>query len=416
MVTAARNRRKLLIVERKLEHNRGHHHTQISALKMLLPNFDANFVAGESYDGFLGAAAGKLSARSIKLARLRSRLQHGTASQRLGALFGGLRLAHSVRLPLSAFGTSLVTICRHLQLGAADLIIVPTADLDSLESAVELTTILADKAPGICLRFLNTELGDRDERIRAKRLSAVLRRLPANVLLFSETHELAAYFRKHFEMPVEGGFYLPCSVPVTVVPSAALNRERRFRIGVFGEPRREKGSQRLANIVAALADLAETGSTPLIDFVIQGSAEDFREGGIYGDLRGFLDGEQNVIVSPQGNRISPEEFQKLFHSVDAVLLPYERAIYCLQGSGVVQDAVAGYKPVIHTRGMSMMALLTHGNGVPATTDREFAEAIAIVATDPLRFQQGTARAAAYFQDALAANPLLPLLVASPHGR
>lgn len=416
MVSEGRDHRKLLIVERKLEHNRGHHHTQISALKMLLPNFDANFVAGEAYDGFLGAAAGKLSAKSIKMAKLRSRLQHGTAFQRLGALFGSLKLAHSVRLPLSAFGTSLVTICRQLQLDATDLIIVPTADLDSFESAVELTTILGDNAPRICLRFLNTELGDRDERIRAKRLGAILKRLPANVFLFTETDELAGYFRNHFKMPVEGGFYLPCSVPTAVVPDAQVNREPRFRIGVFGEPRPEKGSQRLANIVAALAESTDTGSTLLINFVIQGSAADFRQGGIYGDLRGFLDGEQNVIVSPQDNRISPEEFEKLFHSVDAVLLPYERAIYCLQGSGVVQDAVAGYKPVIYTRGMSMMALLTHGNGVPATTDREFAEAIAVVATDPLRFQQGTARAAAYFQDALAANPLLPLLGASLQGR
>ncbi|MCQ1774914.1 hypothetical protein NOI24_26815 [Neorhizobium galegae] len=415
-MTDATDRRKLLIVERKLENNRGHHHTQVSALKMLLPEFDANVVAGESYDGFLGTAVGKLSAKSIKLARLRSRLQHGTAPQRFGALFGGLKLAHSVRLPSSAFGASLATICRQLQLGAADLIIVPTADLDSLESAVELATILADKAPRVCLRFLNSELGDRDERIRAKRLRAILRRLPANILLFTETEELADYFRNHFKMPVEGGFYLPCSVPATVVPDAQVNREPRFRIGVFGEPRPEKGSQRLANIVAALAELADTGSPLLIDFVIQGSAADFREGGIYGDLRGFLDGEQNIIVSPQDNRISPEEFVKLFHSVDAVLLPYERATYCLQGSGVVQDAVAGYKPVIHTRGMSMMALLTHGNGVPATTDREFAEAIAVVATDQGRFQQGTARAAAYFQDALATNPLLPLLGTSLQGR
>ncbi|CAN7615722.1 hypothetical protein [Neorhizobium sp. LjRoot104] len=415
-MTDATDRRKLLIVERKLENNRGHHHTQISALKMLLPEFDANVVAGESYDGFLGAAVGKLSATSIKLARLRSRLQHGTAPQRLGALFGGLKLAHSVRLPSSAFGASLATICRQLQLGAADLIIVPTADLDSFESAVELATILADKAPRVCLRFLNSELGDRDERIRAKRLRAILRRLPANVLLFTETEELADYFRDHFEMPVGGGFYLPCSVPAREVPDAAIDRKGRFRIGVFGEPRPEKGSQRLKYIVAAVAELAETGSTPLIDFVIQGSATDFREGGIYGDLRGFLDGGQNVTVSPQDNRLSPEQFQKLFHSVDAVLLPYERTIYCLQGSGVVQDAVAGYKPVIHTQGMSMMALLAHGNGVPATTDREFAEAISRVATDPLRFQQGTARAAAYFQDALAANPLLPLLGAPLQGR
>ncbi|MBP2561966.1 glycosyltransferase involved in cell wall biosynthesis [Neorhizobium galegae] len=408
-------RKKLLIVERKLEHNRGHHHTQISALSMLLPDHDTNVVAGESYDGFLGTAAGKLTAKSIKLARLRSRLQYGNMSQRLGAIFGAVKSAHTLRLPLSAFGAPLAEICRNLQLDPGDLVIVPTADLDTFESAVELTTILADKAPRICLRFLNSELGDRNERMRSKRMSTVLRTLPTNVFLFTETEELAAYFRENFGMPVEGGFYLPCSMPVAMTPSAGIDRGDRFRIGVFGEPRPEKGSQRLADIVAALAELAEAGSTAPIDFVIQGSPADFREGGVYAALQEFLKGERNVFVSPQDNRISPAEFERLFHSVDAVLLPYETAIYSLQGSGVVQDAVAAHKPVIHTRGMSMMAFLSHGNGVAATTDREFAEAILRVATDPSNFREGTARAAACFQNTLAANPLLRVLDPSLHG-
>jgi hypothetical protein len=203
---------------------------------------------------------------------------------------------------------------------------------------------------------------------------------------------------------------------VVMSPNLGIDQGGRFRIGVFGEPRPEKGSQRLADIAVALAGLAETESAPPIDLVVQGSAADFRDGGVYEALQKFLKGEGNVFVSPQDNRISPEEFEQLFHSVDAVLLPYETAIYSLQGSGVVQDAVAAHKPVIHTRGMSMMAFLSHGNGVAATTDREFAEAVLRIAADPASFRQGTVRAAAYFQDALAANPLLGVLDPWPHGR
>ncbi|MCQ1574884.1 hypothetical protein NFO65_29640 [Neorhizobium galegae] len=415
-MTDARKRKKLLIVERKLAHNRGHHHTQISALSMLLPDHETNFVAGEFYDGFLGAAVGKLNARSVKLAKLRSRLRYGNMFQRLGAIFSALKSAHTVKLPLSAFGTQLAEICRNLQLGARDLVIVPTAELDSLESAVELTAILADKAPRICLRFLNSELGDRNERMRSKRLRMILGKLPPNIFLFTETEELATYFRRNFGMPVEGGFYLSCSISVPTVSTAEIDRGDGFRVGVFGEPRPEKGSKRLTGIISALADLAETESALPIDFVIQGSAADFRDGGVYAALQEFLKGERNVFVSPQDNRISPEDFEQLFHSVDAVLLPYEPAIYSLQGSGVVQDAVAAHKPAIHTRGMSMMAFLSHGNGVPATTDQEFAEAILRVAADPLSFQEGTARAAGYFQNALAANPLLRVLQTLPCDR
>uniref|UniRef100_UPI0031019651 hypothetical protein n=1 Tax=Neorhizobium sp. EC2-8 TaxID=3129230 RepID=UPI0031019651 len=271
------NAQKLLIVERKLSHNRGHHHTQISALSMLLPDHDMNFVAGESYDGFLGAAAGKLTTKSIKLAKLRSRLQFGNIFERLGAVLGTIKARHALKLPFSAFGVPLAELCQSLQLGPADLVIVPTGDLDTLESAVEATAMLIGK-PRICLRFLNSELGDRNEKIRSKRLSAVLAKLPPNVFLFTETEELASYFRKDFKMPVESGFYLPCSMPIAMHPKAEIVRGGRFRIGVFGEPRPEKGSTRLAGIVAALAELAETGSGRPVDFVIQGSIADFQEG------------------------------------------------------------------------------------------------------------------------------------------
>lgn len=415
-MTDARKRKKLLIVERKLVHNRGHHHTQISALRMYLPDHETSFVAGETYDGFLGAAAGKLGGKSIKLAKLRSRLLHGNIFERLGAAFGALKSAQTIKLPPSAFGAQLAEICRSLQLGTGDLVIVPTAELDSLESVVELTAILGDAAPRICLRFLNSELGDRNEMLRSKRLGAILAKLPANIFLFTETEELAVHFREIFSMPVEGGFYLPCSMHIAMIPGAGLDRGDRFRIGVFGEPRPEKGSRRLAGIVAALAKLTETRAAAPFDFLVQGSTADFREGGVYAALQEFQKGERNVFVSPQDNRLSPEEFEQLFHSADAVLLPYETAIYSLQGSGVVQDAVAARKPVVHTRGMSMMAFLSHGNGVPATTDQEFAEAILRVAADPLSFQEGTARAAVYFEDVLAANPLMRVLDTSLHDR
>jgi hypothetical protein len=408
-------RQKLLIVERKLVHNRGHHHTQIAALRRYFPHHETIIVAGEAYDGFLGAAAGKLSNRSIKLAKLRSRLLYGNAFEQMAAVFGVLKAKHSLKLPRSAFGKQLADICRSLGVGANDLIVIPTADLDTLESAVELSTVLADETPRICLRFLNSELGDRNEKIRSRRLGAILAKLPANVFLFSETEELAAFFQASFGMPVEGGFYLPCSMPVAV-PHSRMDDSGSFRVGIFGEPRPEKGSARIADIVAAVAELAESGSVGAIDFVIQGSMADFSEGGVYGALRSFNGGGRNITVSPQGNRISPQEFEQLFQSTDAILLPYEAGTYGLQGSGVVQDAVAACKPIIYAKRMSMKAFLSFGNALPATTNQDFAEAILRIAADPSRFQPGTERAAGYFQDILLNNPILRVFDTPMHDR
>jgi hypothetical protein len=402
-------RRKLLIVERKLIANRGHHHTQISALQTLLPNYETQLVAGETYDDFLGIAAGRLNTKSVKLAKMRARLQYGNIFERVGAAFGAIKSAPGFKLPRSAFGAQLTQICRSLQLGPSDAVVVPTAELDAFESAIEMKDALAATAPVICLRFLNSELGERSEKIRAKRLRAAIKNRKSNIHLFTETEELASYFAEEFAMPVVGGFYLTCGLPASTLAKEAIRQSDRFRIGVFGEPRPEKGSGRITGIVAALSDLAKAGSVPPLEVLIQGSSEDFRDGGVFAPLQKIQEEKKNISVSPQSSRISPEEFERLFHSVDAILLPYDKAVYSLQGSGVIQDAVAAQKAVIYTRGMSMSAFLCHGNGFPATTDREFAEAILEVAADPSSVHQGTARAAKYFQNLLLDNALLGVL-------
>ncbi len=52
---------KVLIIEPKLIRNRGHHHTQIAALKALFPDHQLHLIAGEGYDGFAGDAAATFS-------------------------------------------------------------------------------------------------------------------------------------------------------------------------------------------------------------------------------------------------------------------------------------------------------------------------------------------------------------------
>lgn len=400
---------KLLVIERKLISNRGHHHTQISALKTLLPDYETHFVAGESYDGFMGPAAGKLDSKSIKLMRLRSRLRYGNMFQRLSALVGTIKSAPAAGLPASAFGDQLIKICRRLQLGPRDLIVVPTAELDAIESAIELSSALRDRAPRICLRFLSPELGERDGKIREKRLRAASAASRPNIFLFCETEEMANYFAVKYGLDVTSGFYLPCSIqPVPLRRDVTLQSER-FRVGVFGEPRPEKGSTRIPGIIESVALLAKSRPTRPLEFMIQGSPADFGQGGIYDALQKSFTATHDVIVSPQMNRLSPLEFEHFFEAVDAVLVPYERSVYRLQGSGVIQDAVAAHKPIVHIEGMSMAAFLSHGNACAATTDMEFAEAILHISEEPWKFRAGTARAAAYFDNLMRNSPFMSIV-------
>ncbi|WP_046631683.1 hypothetical protein [Neorhizobium galegae] len=403
--------RTLVIVERKLAQNRGHHHTQITALRTMLPDFKTVLITGEAYGGFLGTSAATLATSSLKGPKLRSRLRHGRPSERLGALLGILRKGLLFNMPASAYGRQFAEVVNKLELDQSDFIIVPTADLDTLESSIDLHHILRDAAPRVILRFLNAELGDRNDRVRSARLREVQAKLPKRVLLFTETEELAAHLRREFEIPVTGGFYLPCSVPIGEAAEERVLNDR-FRIGVFGEPRREKGSSRIPGITTALAQKAAAGSAGLLEIVVQGAAADFQKHGVYEALAEHQASGGAVIVSPHENRLSPQEFERLFASVDAILLPYDTSLYNLQGSGVIQDAVAARKPIIYTKGMSMMSFLDHGNALAAETDPDFAEAIIRVASDPSAFREGTARAAAYLQHALAANPFLDAINAA----
>lgn len=365
---------KLLIVERKLVSNRGHHHTQVAALKVLFPNAETYILAGEGYDGFLGEAIGTIAVENFKVSRLRAKLKHGSLTQKIAAgfrwVFAGCR-----RLPKSAFGQNLIDISMRLALSSDDMIIIPTADIDSLESAVELSRHSGDNAPRVVLRFLSSTIGEKKENFLVSRLHHSIDHMPDNIKLFTETEELATYFRARYAMDVMGGFFMPCSLSFSDFEKNTKERTDVFRVGVFGGPRTEKGSERIAPIIRSVAKRLGTPHDQTIQFLVQGSIEDFSKTGVYRDLADLINAD-GVSVLAVSDRLSPQEFEEAFKSVDVILLPYDVEVYGLQGSGVIQDAVMDLKPIVYSNGMAMKEFLSHGNALAATSNGEFAEKIA----------------------------------------
>lgn len=364
---------KLLIVERKLVSNRGHHHTQIAALKVLFPNAETYVLAGEGYDGFLGEAVGTIAVDNFKVSRLRVKLKHGLLTQKIAAAFSWV-FAGCRRLPKSAFGQNLIDISMRLALSSDDMIIIPTADIDSLESVVELSRHSGDNAPRVVLRFLSPTMGEKKENFLVSRLHHSIDHMPDNIKLFTETEELATYFRARYAMDVMGGFFMPCSLSFSDFEKNTKERTDVFRVGVFGGPRTEKGSERIAPIIRSVAKRLGPTHDQTVQFLVQGSTEDFSKTGVYRDLADFMNAE-GVSVLAVSDRLSPSEFEEAFKSVDAVLLPYDTDVYGLQGSGVIQDAVASLKPMIYSQGMSMVSFLDHGNAIAASSDDDFIQAL-----------------------------------------
>jgi len=403
-VTQASNQKvfKLLIVERSLISNRGHHHTQIGALKSIFPQAEVQIVAGEGYDGFLGEAVGLIPDKNFKLSKLRAKRLHGSLRQRLRISLKML-LARRRQLAASAYGQELFATCTRLAMSSNDRIIIPTADLDSLESAVDFSRRMGGAAPTVVLRFLSPTMGEHSLRFFERRLNAAVADLPPNVKLFTETEEMAAHFRSRYGLSVTGGFFLPCSVGFTDLEHRAHRDGDTFRVGVLGAPRLEKGSDRVASIVCEVAKLQCSLSHKALEFVVQGSAKDFSKSGIYGELD-LVSNHKRIIVTPVSERLPPDEFQRIFESLDVVLLPYDILVYGSQGSGIIQDSVVAIKPIVHTKGMAMASFLMHGNAIAATSDDEFAIALIDIYSRKVDYSDGVFKAESFFNEMIKRLP------------
>lgn len=402
----ARSPATILLVERKLLRDRGHHHTQVAAIQALLPTHRIVLLAGEGYDGFLPYPARSIASSGAATERLLRRYKHGSFGQRVQA---GTKLAVSGRLfspPKSGFGDDLLASIAAFGMDGDDAIVVPSATLDDLAAVADICVRRA-RPPQCVLRFIDPYLGEPRQGLRDGRTMELLQALRGCVHLFCETEEMADDLAARYRYPVAGGFYLPCTVdPMRDWPRPPRSPGEPLRVGVFGLPRKDKGADRIPAIIAATSKIASTA----IEFLVQGSESDFGASGAYAGLpaTGGLTSVRR-LVGP----LAPEVFQRLFLSLDAVLLPYDVASYGLQGSGIVLDAVAACIPLILTRGLSMKRLHCHGNAVAAETDTEFAEAVVGLTMPGCSFVAGCAAAKAAFRQVLMQHPLASVL--APQG-
>jgi hypothetical protein len=394
--------RKALIVERKLVRNRGHHHTQIASIEELLPGYEIMLLTGSGYDGFLSYPAWSVTANVSRDGRLARRNAYGPLFRRLANSFARGLFGRNPRY--SNFGTEMFEAISASGLKDTDLIIIPSATLDDLSAVAEAYGRLdPSHLPQCFIRFLDPCLGEPSARLREAQMAALLRKLPQEIRLFCETEEMADHMSRRFHHPFAGGFYLPC----TLDPRKEWERPKKnfgdpFRVGVFGIPRKEKGALRIAPIMDAIGK-ARRGSE--VEFIIQGHESDFQPDGFYAKVATT---SSHVGVRRLIGALDPDEFQKNFLLNDVILLPYDVSVYGLQGSGLVQDAVAANIPITYSHGMSMQRFLNCGNAVAATSDDEFAEAILDLSSNCQNFWAGCRAANSIFQEILHGHPIKQL--------
>lgn len=362
--------RRCLIVERSLVRNRGHHYTQVAAIASLLPQHQLSILAGPGYDCSLPYPALTMTSDVARIEYLTRKAASGSLRQKFTAIADIFLSRRTWPLPRSGYGADLASAILKLSLDPSDLVVVPSASLDDLASVVDAANKLGhDRMPRVQMRFLEPSLGEPKDLLRDKRMAGLLRVLPSQIELACETEELAHWLSDRFGRPFKGGAYLPCTIdPRSDDVCPPRRRDKPLRVGVFGAPKKRKGSARILPIIAALRQRDIDA-----EIVVQGEARDFEPGGIF-FVADECESKRIKVISMLGG-IAADTFRDALCSVDAVLLPYDTSVYGLQGSGIVQDAVAALRPVVCSRGFSMCYLLRHGNALEAVTDEDFAGAI-----------------------------------------
>ncbi|MCP4314768.1 MAG: hypothetical protein GY789_01690 [Hyphomicrobiales bacterium] len=209
--------------------------------------------------------------------------------------------------------------------------------------------------------------------------------------LHTETAELRSHMANHYQLPVSGPFNLPCTI-LPADPDIETTQRTpadEIRIGVLGRQRSEKGSYRIPEILYHLRKLAAGLNDRTKICIVYQAVKTKRLRRIVLELKTRIHARRNrdIRIEYLDSGMSEEQFRQLVLEMDILLLPYDTHRYRYSGSGIIMDGILGLKPIVHSRGMAMQELLTHGNAEAAATDREFAEKLLKVATELSRYKQ-----------------------------
>ena len=284
-------------------------------------------------------------------------------------------------------------LVERLAIGPDDHLVFLSA---SAETALALLQVLRDRDldhwPHCHLRFFGDERRRDIEGIAHKMLSDIRGR-NAKLHLYTEFAANVRHVVKFYEDNPFDLARLPTIWPDKVAPEDNQGKDKYFTIGVFGPPRRDKGKYRLAPIFAELFAEANAGKihSP-IRVLIQNNKSLHRAIRLRVSLAMRL--RTNVRgVSFASAEMSNARFISLMRKCDVILLPYTHHIYVRRGSGIAVDAVAHGVPFVCTDRTAMCELIQSGNGLAASSDREFVDALLAIAGDLDRFKAGAREAA-----------------------
>lgn len=376
----------LLILERELSSFSGHHHTQIAAIRGLLPNQQVCVITTRSFKinshitdyqvlPILPAKQEQIRAEIANSLRLRKAPYHKVAQLLQGAI-------------------------EKLHMGPNDRLVVPSCRSDYLRALLVLYTGPdVQSLPPARVRLLDIGVVKSLPKADQDRLKSLM--LEQHIFVYTETQELAEQVTSEYNLSCSDQFILPVSVPLnTTLTDPTPPADGIYRIACLGQLRRGKGSFDIPEILAQLQHTAAL-ELPGIQIKIQVQAAAKSNWRYRRFLRNVQRSEglnPNVTIEFLPAELSPAAFVECLESAHVALLPYWVSRYGKRGSGMVTDSVLARKPIVHTRGLSMSKYLNSGNAIAAESPEQFASALVAVAKDWHLFRKGAEDAAKLMEE------------------
>ena len=157
-----------------------------------------------------------------------------------------------------------------------------------------------------------------------------------HVTLCSDSFELASKYEQYLGTPVD---FLPIpQQPVVEKLRGNIGTDKKFRVGVLGPPRHEKGFDLSVDLIARMKD----SGADYIEFHVQTSGADQASISSVSRIQGMASADVVLYSEP----LSTDEYLDLLQLQDVLLLPYRAEQYGCRTSGVLNDAVTVGTPVI----------------------------------------------------------------------
>ena len=376
----------ILILERELRSFTGHHHTQIAAIRRLVPDQKVCVITTQSFKinlhvtdyqvlPILPAKQWQIHAEIASSLSLRKSPYHEVA-----------QLLHDAM--------------SKLRMGPNDRLVIPSCRSDYLRSLLVLYTGPGVQSlPPARVRILSTDVLRSLSKVELDHLRKLISK--QHICLYTETQELAEQFTLAYNLPCNDQFLLPVTIPLnTTLTDPTPPENAIYRIACLGQQRRGKGSFDIPDILTKLrhaAALKLPGTQ--IKIQVQAAAKsNWRNRHFLRSVQRSEDSNPNVTIELLPSELSPEAFIQHLEAAHVVMLPYWVSRYGKRGSGMVTDGVLAKKPIVHTRGLSMSKYLNSGNAMAAAGPEQFANALVAVAKDWHRFRKGAEDAAKLMEE------------------